>query len=164
MVSVKINKPSISLPKTNKNEEDYKKVYKYLVTKYSLFDYSFSNVCVNNLVFNERCRIVARFKDYLILDDNTEFLRRFYTKKELKKRLNKIFNFYESYSKIFPNYMILPENVFLYKNIRRKQKMLDAINKIKREEDINRKKLKLGEWYNNRSNASNLFFTKKIKN
>ena len=142
MVSVKINKPSISLPKTNKNEEDYKKVYKYLVTKYSLFDYSFSNVCVNNLVFNERCRIVARFKDYLILDDNTEFLRRFYNKKELKKRLNKIFNFYESYSKIFPNYMILPENKYLYRNIRKKQKMIDAFNEIKREEEENRNSLK----------------------
>ena len=142
MVSVKINKPSISLPKTNKTAENDRKVYNYLIKKYSHFDYSFSLVCINNLVFNERCRIVARFKDFLILDDNTEFLRRFYNKKELKKRLNKIFNFYESYSKIFPNYMILPENKYLYRNIRKKQKMIDAFNEIKREEEENRNSLK----------------------
>ena len=87
---------------------------------------------------------MARFKDYLVLDDSTEFLRRFYLRKELLQRLKKIFNFYESYCKIFPNYMILPESQFLYRNIRKKQKMIDAFNEIKKEEEENRKHLKLG--------------------
>ena len=97
---------------------------KILYNKYSKFEYSFSLFCTNNLIFNEKCRIVARFKDFLVLDDSTEFLRRFYSKKELKARLKKIYNFYESYCKIFPNYMILPESQFLYKNIGKKQKMI----------------------------------------
>ena len=113
MVSVKIHKPSISFLKNNKIYEKEKNVHNYLITKYINFDYSYSALCVNNLMFNERCSIVARFKDYLILDDMTEFLRRFYSKKELKKRLNKIYNFYDSYSKIFPNYIILPEGKYL---------------------------------------------------
>ena len=117
---------------------------KILYHKYSKFEYSFSLLCTNNLIFNEKCRIVARFKDFLVLDDSTEFLRRFYSKKELKTRLKKIFNFYESYCKIFPNYMILPESQFLYRNIRKKQKMIDAFNEIKKEEEENRKHLKLG--------------------
>jgi len=142
MISVKIHKPSISLLKSNKIYEKERTVHNYLLSKYSRFEYSYSLVCINNLIFNEQCRIVARFKDFLILDDMTEFLRRFYTKKELKKRLNKIFNFYESYSKIFPNYMILAENKYLYKNIRKKQKMIDAVNQIKKEEEENRKSLK----------------------
>ena len=95
---------------------------KILSSKYSKFEYSYSLFCTNNLIFNEKCRIVARFKDYLVLDDSTEFLRRFYLRKELLQRLKKIFNFYESYCKIFPNYMILPESQFLYRNIRKKQK------------------------------------------
>ena len=102
-------------------------------------------MCITNLIFNEQCRIVARFKDFLILDDMTEFLRRFYTKKELKRRLNKIFNFYENYSKIFPNYMILAENKYLYRNIRKKQKVIDAFNQIKKEEEENRISLKKKE-------------------
>ncbi len=31
---------------------------------------------VNHLIFNEKYKIVARFKDYLILDDCCEFLKR----------------------------------------------------------------------------------------
>ena len=142
MVSVKIHKPSISILKSNKIYEKEKKVHNYFISKYLGFEYSYSSLSLNNLMFNERCRIVARFKDFLILDDMTEFLRRFYLKKELKRRLIKIFNFYERYSKIFPNYMILPESKYLYRNIRRKQKMIDAFNQIKKEEEENRNSLK----------------------
>ena len=137
---------------------------KILYQKYSKFEYSFSLFCTNNLIFNEKCRIVARFKDFLVLDDSTEFLRRFYSKKELKTRLKKIFNFYESYCKIFPNYMILPESQFLYRNIRKKQKMIDAFNEIKKEEEENRKHLKLGLVDENLKNKEqNVVFTKKIQ-
>ena len=137
---------------------------KILYHKYSKFEYSFSLLCTNNLIFNEKCRIVARFKDFLVLDDSTEFLRRFYSKKELKTRLKKIFNFYESYCKIFPNYMILPESQFLYRNIRKKQKMIDAFNEIKKEEEENRKHLKLGLVDENLKNKEqNVVFTKKIQ-
>ena len=137
---------------------------KILYHKYSKFEYSFSLFCTNNLIFNEKCRIVARFKDFLVLDDSTEFLRRFYSKKELKTRLKKIFNFYDSYCKIFPNYMILPESQFLYRNIRKKQKMIDAFNEIKKEEEENRKNLKLGLVDENLKNKEkNVVFTKKIQ-
>ena len=135
-----------------------------LYHKYSKFEYSFSLFCTNNLIFNEKCRIVARFKDFLVLDDSTEFLRRFYSKKELKARLKKIYNFYESYCKIFPNYIILPESQFLYRNIRKKQKMIDAFNEIKKEEEENRKHLKLGYVDQNLKNKeNNIVFTKKIQ-
>ena len=136
---------------------------KILYNKYSKFEYSFSLFCTNNLIFNEKCRIVARFKDFLVLDDSTEFLRRLYFKKELKNRLQKIFNFYESYFKIFPNYIILPESQFLYRNIRKKQKMIDAFNEIKKEEEENRKHLKLGLKDENKKKEANVVFTEKIK-
>ena len=109
-------------------------IHQLISKKYNSFRFSYDLICINNLIFNEKCRIVSKFKDYLVLDDNTEFLRKYYKNKELYSKLTRIFAFYESYCKIFPNYMILPENVFLYKNIRKKQKMLDEINKIKREE------------------------------
>ena len=161
MVSVKIHKPSISYLKNNKIYEKEKSVHNYLTTKYSNFDYSYSALCINNLMFNERCRIVARFKDYLILDDMTEFLRRLYSKKELKRRLKKIFNFYDSYSKIFPNYMILPEGKYLYRNIRKKQKMIDAFNQIKKEEEENRNSLK--RTINNKEKGEMMVFSKSIQ-
>ena len=135
--------------------------YTKLFKKYTSGDFSYNKILANNLVFNDSCRIVARFKDYLILDDNTEFIRRFYFKDESHPRLNRILNFYETYSKIFPNYMILKESKYLYRNIRKKQKMIDAVNEIKREEEENRKRIKLN---NNKNNdAKNELFTKKVK-
>ena len=161
MVSVKIHKPSISFLKSSKIYEKEKILHNYLMSKYSQFEYSYSLVCINNLIFNEQCMIVARFKDFLILDDMTEFLRRFYAKKQLKRRLSKIFNFYESYSKIFPNYMILPESKYLYRNIRKKQKMIDAFNQIKKEEEENRKSLK--KELDNKEKGEIMIFNKSIQ-
>jgi hypothetical protein len=75
---------------------------------------------VNDIIYNEPTHIVAVFKDYLIYDDLSEFLKRDYTTEETKARLPKICEFYEKYSKVFPNYVNLPENKFMYKNIERK--------------------------------------------
>ena len=114
-------------------------INKKLKQKYLSIEYTYNHQCGNYLLYNEKSRVVAIYKDYLILDDSTEFLRRFYSKIESKPRLNRILTFYENYSKIFPNYMILPESEYLYKNIRRKQKMIDAVNEIKKEEEENRR-------------------------
>lgn len=71
-------------------------------------------------MYNEKVLVVCVFKDYLIYDDLTEFLKRPYTYPESIIRLSKIFEFYESYSEVFPNYIVLPEKRFMYKNIERK--------------------------------------------
>ena len=100
----------------------------YLLKKYNSFQYSFSLQCINNLISNEKCQIVARFKDYLIYDDATEFLKSFFSLDEIYPKLKYIVNFYTCYSRFFPNYIILPENDYLYKNLRKKQKVIDDIN------------------------------------
>ena len=135
--------------------------YTKLFKKYTSGNFSFHKILANNLIFNDTCRIVARFKDYLIFDDNTEFLRRFYTGDESHPKLDRILTFYETYSKIFPNYMILKESKYLYRNIRKKQKMIDAVNEIKREEEENRKKMKQNNGKINKE--TNELFTKKVK-
>ena len=136
-------------------------IYTKLFKKYTSGNFSYHKILANNLIFNDTCRIVARFKDYLIFDDNTEFLRRFYTNEESFPRLERILTFYETYSKIFPNYMILKESKYLYRNIRKKQKMIDAVNEIKREEEENRKKMKQN---NEKINKDlNELFTKTVK-
>jgi len=53
---------------------------------------------VNDLIYNENTHIVSVFKDYLILDDINEFLKRGYTAKESTSRLNKLITFYDKYS------------------------------------------------------------------
>ena len=113
--------------------------YTNLFKKYTSGKYSFQKISINHLIFNEDCQIVARFKDFLIFDDNTEFIRRFYPIKEANPRLKKILTFYEKYSKVFPNYLVLKENKYLYRNLHKKQKMINAINELKKEEKENKK-------------------------
>ena len=125
---------------------------KNLSLKYNSFENSYTLVCLNNLIYTENCHIVARFKDFLYYDDDTEFLNKFFIKNEQKKILSKIFNFYSKYCKVFPNYMILPENEFLYRNLRKKQKLIDQFNEIKKEEEENRKHLRLRKNIDNENN------------
>ena len=138
---------------SNKRKPDILKFYltskKRLSIKYNSFENSYSLICINNLIYTENCHIVARFKDFLYYDDDTEFINKFFYKNELKKILKKVFNFYSKYCKVFPNYMILPENKFLYRNLRKKQKLIDQFNEIKKEEEENRKHLNLKKNKNN---------------
>ena len=138
---------------SNKRKSDILKFYltskKRLSIKYNSFENSYSLICINNLIYTENCHIVARFKDFLYYDDDTEFINKFFYKNELKKILKKVFNFYSKYCKVFPNYMILPENEFLYRNLRKKQKLIDQFNEIKKEEEENRKHLNLKKNKNN---------------
>ena len=108
-----------------------KRINNNLFKKYSDFKYSYSLMCTNNLISNEKCQIVARFKDFLIFDDLTEFLHEFCPIQKLIPKLKYIFNFYTNYSRIYPNYIIIPENKFLYKNLRKKQKVIDENNALK---------------------------------
>ena len=70
--------------------------------------------------------MVSIFKDYLILDDINEFLKRYYaTHNESHIRLPKLCEFYEKYSQVFPNFIKLPESKYMFRNIQRKQRLID---------------------------------------
>lgn len=94
---------------------------KYLTSQ----DYYNSKI-VSDIMYNENRHIVSVFKDYLIFDDFSEYLKRYYRDQEAYERLPKVFEFYEKYSKVFPNYVALPaESKYMFKNIERKQKLID---------------------------------------
>ena len=76
-------------------------------------------------MYNEPRHIVSIFKDYLIFDDFSEYLKRFYERIESLERLPRVFNFYHFYSKVFPNYVGIPESKYMFKNIERKQRIID---------------------------------------
>jgi hypothetical protein len=108
-----------------------------LSEKYHTDESSVNKKVVNDIIYNEKAHVVAQFKDHLIFDDTNEFLRRYYRVNECVKKLPNIFEFYESYSKIFANYIILPESKYMYKNIQRKQKMIDNLQKLQSGKDNN---------------------------
>ena len=69
-----------------------------LSKKYSTNRDYYNLKIVNDLIYNENTHIVSIFKDYLILDDINEFLKRYYTQPETKVRLPKLCSFYDKYS------------------------------------------------------------------
>ena len=113
---------------------------------------------INDILYNEKTRYVEAFKEYLIYEDYNEFLKRFYKKSELKIKLPKILTFYEKYSKIYANYTVIPESKYMYKNIKRKQKMIDQMQN----NDINNSDNEEEEEEN--EEISNTVFSSKVMN
>ena len=95
---------------------------------------------IDEIIHNESSHIVAEFKDYLIKGDISEFLQQYYKKKESLNLLPKIYEYYISCSVIFPNYVILPESQYIYKNIQRKQRVID----IQQEQEDKEENIKNG--------------------
>ena len=135
------NEVSLSTQKeTPKNPYRIFLLYK-LRKKYDVKMHVYDMKKVNELIFNIPSHFTAIFKEYLLKEEEAEFLKRIYHKYELSKKLKNIFYFYEKYSKIFPNYIVIPEGHYLYRNILKKQKMIDKLQRMKEEENRNKKKL-----------------------
>ena len=109
----------------------YKRFYKF----YHI-DKNFYNIkVINEIISNDSSHIVAEFKDFLIKDDFSEFLQKYYTLKDSLLLLNQIFEYYKLSSVVYPNYILLSENKYIYKNIQKKQKIIDE--QQEQEEKIN---------------------------
>ena len=95
---------------------------------------------INEIISNENSHIVAEFKDFLIKDDYSEFIQRFYSKEDSIFLLKQIFEYYRLSSVVYPNYILLSENKYIYRNIQKKQKIID--DQQEQEEKNNYKKIK----------------------
>ena len=137
-----------------------KKIYKLFFKKYSKMPFNYNINIIDNIIYNEKSHIVATFKDRLIVDDNGEFLKRYYKKKESDLRLPKFYEYYDLYSKIFPNYTTFYEGKYLYRNIQKKQRMIDLQEKLEMEEK--RMKEKNDSSVDNKENEENVFNTEAI--
>ena len=113
----------------------------YINYKYSTDGNFYSIKVINDIIGNEPTHIVAEFKDYLIYGDDSEFLHNFYKKEDSKKHLPKIFDYYNKCSVIFPNYVVFPESKYIFKNIKKKQKVID----IQQEQEYKKELLLKGE-------------------
>ena len=100
---------------------------------------------LNALLSNGKCRTVALFKDFLIKDDQTEFLKRSYNHFESQIRIKKLVEFYISTSVIFPNYTPLFESKYIYKNVIQKQKVIDEQQKYEEQQEFGTLRLSTGK-------------------
>ena len=113
----------------------YKKLYS--LARYSISPEDFSKLQIEHIIENDACHLVSLFKDSLIFDEDTDFLRRFYYRKESMHRLRKLFEFYTASSMVFPNYTALIEGKYIYRNIMKKQKVIDLIEAMDEQKEKN---------------------------
>ena len=125
---------NLDIPNNPSAKSLIKNIYKLFNKKYSKMPHNYNINIIDNIIYNEKSHIVAKFKDRLIIDDTGEFLKRYYKKKESDVRLPKFYEYYDLYSKIFPNYTTFFEGKYLYQNIQKKQKMIDLQEKMEMEE------------------------------
>ena len=151
------NKQNFKLKKIPSLIELEKKVYEYFMDFYYQDKYFYSIKVITDIINNSDTHVVAEFKDFLIMGDESEFLQRKYNMKECKKYLPILFDYYKSCSIIFPNYVLLHENKYIFKNIRKKQKIIDK----QQEQDEKAEKIKKGEII---LNDNTEFFTSKTMN
>ena len=122
-----------------------KYAHKCLIKEYKeLIHINYNSLVLNNLLSNGKCHIVSLFKDYLILDETADFFIRFYPKNRSILKLKQLFNYYEESSFIFPNYTPLKESKYIYKNIMRKQRVIDEqenLDEIKQQREKKKKKV-----------------------
>ena len=127
------NKPISRNPIKKLNFKFEKYAYQKLQKKYNFTPLDYQINIINDIIYNEKTHIVAIFKDYLIYDDNSEFFKRYYKSYESIIRLPKYFEYYQTYSKIYPNYTSISECKYLYKNIQKKQRMIDLQEQFEKE-------------------------------
>ena len=126
---------------------------KLLNRKYFTSRTSFQKFIIKNIIYDEKLRIVSIFKDHLIMYEKSEILKRYYKYEESLIRLKKYYEFYSKYSKIFPNYNPLIESKYIYKNIHKKQKIIniqadEEIFKIKQNNRTRNNKLNHNKIFN----------------
>ena len=115
---------------------DYKKfIHDKLYSKYSS-ENIYDLYSINNILYNNKSLIVAKFKDFLLYEDLCEFLKRFYRLEEIGPRLKKLYNYFHKYMLIQPNYCLLNESKFMISNIFRKQIIMDKERKKKRKQKL----------------------------
>ena len=119
-----------------------KRTHQLMIENYKAIEINYNILVINNLLCNGKCHIVALFKEHLINDDNSEFLKRYYTEKESLIRIKKVAKYYFETSVIFPNYTPLNEAKYIYKNIMRKQKVIDQQQELEEENEEKKKKNK----------------------
>jgi len=128
-------------------------------------DEGFYNVkIINEIISNENSHIVAEFKDFLIKDDYSEFIQRFYNIEDSIFLLKQIFEYYRLSSVVYPNYILLSENKYIYRNIQKKQKIIDDQQEQEEKKNNNkkRKNLDLSEMRKEMDKSEKVFDSKVI--
>ena len=131
----------------------FKMIYKNL-KKYSTSKKKYNKFIINSIIFDYRIHKVAVFKNNLLWDESSEFLKRFYKNNESSDRIPKISEYYEKYTLFSPVYFGLEGLIVIIMNkwTKKKKNYLEYIEDHEEE----KKKSKLKESFEPLINSSSL--------
>ena len=143
--------------------------YKENIIKWNLEKYNFNKELYNKYIVqlfmeNANTHIISTFKDYLFFDERTEFLNKYYPLNKSLNILLHLLTFYEKSSYIFPNYTAIKEGKYIYKNIIKKQILINYLEdlELKKTKEIVIKKIRKNKV--NMINNENIFDAKLYNN
>ena len=120
----------------------YKKHNNDLTNKYNILK-------INEILSNSKSRLVSLFKDYLLYEDYSEFLKRYYNGKESKPRIKKISKYFNNTLFIYPNYSSIEESKYILGNILKKQMIINKQKRNKLDNKYLKKNCKNKKFFNN---------------
>ena len=83
---------------------------------------------INDIIYDEKKHIVSLFRNFLLWDETSDFLKRFYYKIESVDRLPRITGYYEKYTMFPPVYFALDDVVHIMgKFVKKKKRYLEKI-------------------------------------
>ena len=120
----------------------YKKHSNDITNKYNILK-------INDILSNSNCRLVSLFKDYLLYEDYSEFLKRYYNEKESKPRIKKFSKYLNQISFIYPCYAPLEESKYIFANILKKQMIINKQKRKNMNNKYSKKKYNQKKFFNN---------------
>lgn len=113
----------------NKTSHQYKNIISKNLSVYNATSEQYNKYVIHSIIFDEKRHIVSEFKNYLLWDETSEFLRRFYRIDESSTRIPKISSYYEKYTMFPPVYFGLDDenNFIMRKFVKRKKKYLEFL-------------------------------------
>ena len=167
-----LNKPTknnTQIKETKKSEiQSPLPIFLYNITfknlkKYSTTKKIYNKFIINSIIFDHRIHKVAVFKNNLLWDESSEFLKRYYKKKESTERIPKISEYYEKYTLFPPIYFGLEGLIVIIMNkwTKRKKNYLEYIEDHEEEKKKTKKKESFEPLINN-SSLNNITSSKSL--
>ena len=110
-------------------KETLNKAYSRLLSclqSYNISNNEINKKIINDIIFDERKRIVSIFKDHLLWNETSDFFKQYYKMHKSVRLMLGFIKYYEAYTKFYPEYGPLEDVLkIMKKNLKRKKKYLE---------------------------------------
>ena len=126
--TLNVNNSNSKSASNNKSLNTLEKYMHRYLRKYNCDSRMYNTKIINDIIYDEKKHIVSLFRNFLLWDETSDFLKRFYYRIESIDRLPRITAYYEQYTLFPPVYFAMDDIVkIMLKNVKKKKKYLEMI-------------------------------------